>query len=74
MTISDLAVAVGKFITVEGGYPIAYWGGHAVTVTSPEEARQAVVKIIDAGPDVIKTTMESGNTLNPIFRSNNQFA
>jgi imidazolonepropionase-like amidohydrolase len=53
-------VAVGSFINVEGGYPIAHWGGHAVTVTSPEEARQAVNKLIDDGADVIKTAMESG--------------
>jgi imidazolonepropionase-like amidohydrolase len=52
--------AVGSFINAEGGYPIAYWGGHAVTVTSPGEARQAVNKLIDDGADVIKTAMESG--------------
>jgi imidazolonepropionase-like amidohydrolase len=44
---------------VKGGYPIA-WGGHAVTITSPEEARRAVNKLIDDGADVIKTAMESG--------------
>ena len=53
-------IAVGSFLNAEGGYPIVYWGGHAVTVTSPEEARQAVNKLIDAGADVIKTAMESG--------------
>ena len=53
-------VAVGSFINVEGGYPNAYWGGHPVTVTSPEEARQAVNRLIDDGADVIKTAMESG--------------
>jgi imidazolonepropionase-like amidohydrolase len=53
-------VAVGSFINVKGGYPEAYWGGHAVTITSPEEARQAVNKLIDEGADVIKTAMESG--------------
>ncbi len=52
--------AVGSFINVKGGYPIAFWGGHAVTITSPEEARQAVNKLIDDGADVIKTAMESG--------------
>ncbi len=35
-------------------------GDNAVTVTSPEEARQAVNALIDAGADVIKTAMESG--------------
>jgi imidazolonepropionase-like amidohydrolase len=53
-------IAVGSFVNVKGGYPIAYWGGHAVTVTSPEEARHAVNKLIDDGADVIKTAMESG--------------
>jgi imidazolonepropionase-like amidohydrolase len=53
-------VAVGSFVNVKGGYPIVYWGGHAVTVTSPEEARQAVKMLIDDGADVIKTAMESG--------------
>ncbi len=53
-------VAVGSFINVEGGYPQAYWGGHPVTVNSPEEARQAVNRLIDDGADVIKTAFESG--------------
>jgi len=53
-------VAVGSFINVEGGYPKAHWGGHPVPVTSPEEARQAVNRLIDDGADVIKTAMESG--------------
>jgi len=52
--------AVGSFINVKGGYPIPYWGGHAVTITSPEEARRAVNRLIDDGADVIKTAMESG--------------
>jgi imidazolonepropionase-like amidohydrolase len=53
-------VAVGSFVNAKGGYPIAYWHGDAVTVTSPEEARPAVNKRIDDGADVIKTAMESG--------------
>jgi imidazolonepropionase-like amidohydrolase len=53
-------VAVGSFINVKGGYPKAYWGGHPVEINSPEEARQAVNKLIDDGADVIKTAMESG--------------
>jgi imidazolonepropionase-like amidohydrolase len=52
--------AVGSFINAEGGYPMAYLGGHVVSVTSPKEARQAVNKLIDDGADVIKTAMESG--------------
>jgi imidazolonepropionase-like amidohydrolase len=53
-------VAVGLFINVEGGYPVARWGGYIAAVRSPEEARQAVNKLIDAGADVIKTAVESG--------------
>jgi enamidase len=53
-------IAVGLFINVEGGYPVARWGGYMKTVSSPEEARQAVNKLIDAGADVIKTAVESG--------------
>jgi imidazolonepropionase-like amidohydrolase len=53
-------VAVGSFVNVEGGYPIAGWSGNAVTVSSPKEARQAVNRLIDDGADVIKTAMESG--------------
>jgi len=53
-------VAVGSFVNVEGGYPIVYWGGHAITVTSAEEARQAVNRLVDDGADVIKTAFESG--------------
>ncbi len=53
-------IAVGLFINVEGGYPVVLWGGYMGTVRSPEEARQAVNKLIDAGADVIKTAVESG--------------
>ena len=52
--------AVGSFINVKGGYPIAYWRGHAVTITSPEGARRAVNRLIDDGADVIKTAVDSG--------------
>ena len=53
-------IAAGLFINVEGGYPVARWGGYLETVRSPEEAKQAVNKLIDDGADVIKTAMESG--------------
>jgi imidazolonepropionase-like amidohydrolase len=52
--------AVGLFVNVEGGYPIAYWDGYAVTIDSPADARQKVHQIIDDGADVIKTAIESG--------------
>ena len=52
--------AVGSFINVKGGYPKAYFRGYPVEITLPEEAHQAVNKLIDDGADVIKTAMESG--------------
>ena len=52
--------AVGSFINVKGGYPKPFWRLDPVEITSPEEARQAVNKLIDDGADVIKTAMESG--------------
>ena len=52
--------AVGSFINVKGGYPKAFFRGYPVEITSPEEARQAVNRLIDDGADVIKTAMESG--------------
>jgi imidazolonepropionase-like amidohydrolase len=52
--------AVGSFVNVEGGYPIVYWGGHAVTLDSPEDAQQTVSRIVSDGADVIKTAIESG--------------
>ena len=57
-------VAVGSFINARGGYPKAFWGGYPVEITSPEEARQAVNKLIDDGADVIKTAFESGYAFN----------
>jgi imidazolonepropionase-like amidohydrolase len=53
-------IAVGSFINVKGGYPKAFFRGYPVEITSPEEARQAVNRLIDDGADVIKTVMESG--------------
>ena len=55
--------AAGLYINVEGGYPAPLGGGwHMVAVTSPQEARQSVHKLVDAGADVIKTAVESGYT------------
>jgi imidazolonepropionase-like amidohydrolase len=55
-------IAAGPFVNVVGGYPIVYWGGDAVAIVSPEDARQAVNQLIDDGADVIKTAFESGQT------------
>jgi imidazolonepropionase-like amidohydrolase len=53
-------VAVGPMVTVEGGYPIAIWGDSALTVSSPDDARAKVTKLIEAGADVVKIALESG--------------
>jgi imidazolonepropionase-like amidohydrolase len=53
-------VAAGPMITVPGGYPIARWGVNSITVTSPEDARQQVNQLLDAGADLIKIPLESG--------------
>jgi len=53
-------VAVGPMVTVPDGYPIAYWGMPALTVTSAEEAREKVTALLDQGADLIKIALESG--------------
>ena len=52
--------AVGPFVNVAGGYPVARWGGEMIIVDSPEDAKIKVGHLIDVGADVIKTVMESG--------------
>ena len=52
--------AAGPFITAPGGYPIAVFGGHALTATSPDEARQVANHLLDQGADIIKIGLESG--------------
>ena len=53
-------VAAGPMMTVPGGYPIVPWGGDGLTVTSPDEARQEVARLLEDGADVIKIALESG--------------
>jgi imidazolonepropionase-like amidohydrolase len=55
-------VAAGPFVTVPDGYPILPWGAQALTVTSPEDARQKTEQLLDDGADVVKVTMDSGRT------------
>ena len=52
--------AVGPFVNVEGGYPVARWGGEMITVDSPEDAKIKVGHLTEVGADAIKTVMESG--------------
>ena len=53
-------VAAGPMVTVPGGYPIVPWGGDGLTITSPDDARQQVARLLEDGADVIKIALESG--------------
>lgn len=54
-------IAAGPFVTVPGGYPVVPWGvTNVVTITTPEEARVAVHRLVDGGADLIKIAIESG--------------
>jgi imidazolonepropionase-like amidohydrolase len=53
-------ISGGIFITPPGGYPIAVFGGNGKTISTTEEAPQAVNQMLDQGADVIKISLESG--------------
>jgi imidazolonepropionase-like amidohydrolase len=53
-------IAAGPMVTVPGGYPIAYWGVHALAVGSPSDAKDKTDYLLDAGADLIKIPLESG--------------
>jgi imidazolonepropionase-like amidohydrolase len=53
-------VAAGPILTVPRGYPITIHGKHlALSVTSPDDARQKIHILLDAGADLIKIAIES---------------
>lgn len=54
-------IAAGPLVTVPSGYPIAGNNFPSLTVASPEDARQKIVKLIDDGAEVIKITLTSGH-------------
>jgi imidazolonepropionase-like amidohydrolase len=57
-------VVAGPIVTVPGGYPIPVWGAEiALTVGSPEDARQKVAALLAAGADIIKISLEQGSKL-----------
>ncbi|MBU0494348.1 MAG: amidohydrolase family protein [Chloroflexi bacterium] len=60
-------IASGPLVTVPEGYPIAGNNFTSLTVTSPEDARQKIGKLVDDGADVIKITLTAGvfPTLSP---------
>jgi imidazolonepropionase-like amidohydrolase len=55
-------VVVGNFITAPNGYPIQPWGGRAVEVSGVTESRQAAIKMLEDGADLIKIPIESGGS------------
>jgi imidazolonepropionase-like amidohydrolase len=62
-------VAVGNFITAPDGYPIQPWGSRAVEVEGAGEAREAVVKMLEGGADLIKIAVESGQDFGQVIPS-----
>jgi imidazolonepropionase-like amidohydrolase len=53
-------LTVGPLITVPGGYPGAIWGNPGLEVTSVDDAREQVDRLIHAGCDTVKIALESG--------------
>ncbi len=53
-------LAVGPLITVPGGYPEAIWGDPGLEVRSVADARTRVERLIHAGCDTVKISLESG--------------
>jgi len=58
-------VAAGPMVTVPGGYPTIPWGAPtALPVTSPDDARKKINRLLDDGADIIKIALESGESFN----------
>ena len=53
-------IAAGPLVTVPKGYPIAGNNFPSLTVTSSEDAREKVGRLIDDGAELIKITLTSG--------------
>jgi imidazolonepropionase-like amidohydrolase len=54
-------VAAGPILTVPDGYPIVPFGStNVLTVTSPEDTRQKVSRLLDDDADFIKIALEGG--------------
>ncbi|MFN2284642.1 MAG: amidohydrolase family protein [Anaerolineae bacterium] len=53
-------IAAGPLVTVPGGYPIVGNNFPSLAITSPEDARKQINRLIDDGAEVIKITIESG--------------
>jgi len=58
-------VAAGPLVTVPNGYPMVPWGAPSgLPVTSVDDARKKVSRLLDEGADVIKIALESGESFN----------
>jgi imidazolonepropionase-like amidohydrolase len=56
-----LLVAAGPMISVPNGYPQVPWGSpYMLPVNSPADAQDKVAQLLEAGADVIKLAVESG--------------
>jgi imidazolonepropionase-like amidohydrolase len=54
-------VAAGPMLTVPDGYPKVPWGSPAgLPVTSPDDARNKTIQLLEDGADIIKIALESG--------------
>lgn len=54
-------VAAGPMVSVPGGYPAVPWGSpYMLPVVSPEDARQKVGQLLNAGADIVKLAIECG--------------
>jgi imidazolonepropionase-like amidohydrolase len=54
-------VAAGPMVSVLNGYPAVPWGSpYILPVNSAEDARQKVGQLLDAGADIVKLAVESG--------------
>ena len=57
-------VAAGPILTVPGGYPIRSWGEEpALTVTSAQDAHERTARLLEAGADLVKISLERGPRL-----------
>ncbi len=58
-------VAAGPMVTVPGGYPSVPWGSPtALPVSSPQDARNKSIQLLEEGADIIKIALESGSSFN----------
>jgi len=53
-------ISAGPLVTVPKGYPIAGNNFPSLTVTSPEDAREKIGRLVADGAEVIKITLTSG--------------